>query len=227
MTFTNTLSVTAPGAGVPTGSVSFKDGGTSLGAGTLNGFGLATFSTNTLAHGNHTITAAYGGDSNFTGSTNSVTQVIDTPPVASLATYTRNSGSSLKILISDLIANYTSDADGDARALAAVGSSTNSATITTNSTWIFYLPPPASNVNSNATDYFSYTISDGFAGGTAGGMIRVVVTNPNVGPPSSNMLVATPVGGTIQITFAGIPPITSIPSSEPPLWPARIPFGRI
>ena len=59
----------APGAGVPTGSVTFKDGATTLGTGTLNGTGQATFATTTLAVGSHTITAVYGGDPNFSGST--------------------------------------------------------------------------------------------------------------------------------------------------------------
>ena len=41
---------------------------TTLGTGTLSG-GVATFSTSSLAIGSHTITAVYGGDTNFNGST--------------------------------------------------------------------------------------------------------------------------------------------------------------
>jgi hypothetical protein len=186
--------------------VLFKTNGVPLGAPvTLDGSGVAAFITNSLPHGSNTVTAEYAGDGSFLGSTNSVVQVVNTPPVASLATYTRNSGFSYKILISGLLANSTSDADSDARTLASVGSSTNGATITTNGTWIFYVPPPASNVNSNATDYFSYTISDGFAGGTTNGLIRIAVTDSNVGPPSSNLIVATVVSNGMLITFVGIP----------------------
>ena len=61
--------VVAPGAGVPTGSVTFKDGATTLGTGALNSTNQATFATTTLAVGSHTITAVYGGDPNFSGST--------------------------------------------------------------------------------------------------------------------------------------------------------------
>ena len=50
------------GSSVPTGTVTFKDGGTTLGSMTLNGTGVAVFSTSTLAAGAHSITAAYGGD---------------------------------------------------------------------------------------------------------------------------------------------------------------------
>ena len=206
VTFTATVTNAVADGPTPTGNVQFKTNGVPLCAAVaLDGSGVATLITNSLPHGSNTVTAEYAGDGNFLGSTNSVAQVVNTPPEANLATYMRNSGLSYKIRISDLITNYTSDADGDARTLAAVGSSTNSATITTNSTWIFYVPPPASNVNSNATDYFSYTISDGFAGGTVSGMIRMAVINPTNGPPSGNLIVATVVTNGVAITFVGIP----------------------
>jgi len=67
VTFTAKIGVVAPG--VPTGSVTFKDGSTTLGTGTLNSTGQATFATTTLAVGSHTITAVYGGDPKFSGST--------------------------------------------------------------------------------------------------------------------------------------------------------------
>ena len=75
VTFTATVSSSG---GTPTGTVTFKDGATTLGTGSLNGSGQATFSTATLAGGSHSITAAYGGDTNFTGSTSSVlTQTVN------------------------------------------------------------------------------------------------------------------------------------------------------
>jgi hypothetical protein len=69
VTFTATIRATAPGAGVPTGNVTFKDFGTVLGTGTLNGAGQATFSTTALSRSNHAISAAYPGDGNFGPST--------------------------------------------------------------------------------------------------------------------------------------------------------------
>jgi hypothetical protein len=48
--------------------ISFMDGKTVLGAGTLSS-GSATFSTSTLKVGTTSVTAAYGGDLNFQGST--------------------------------------------------------------------------------------------------------------------------------------------------------------
>jgi hypothetical protein len=78
VTFTATISANAPGAGIPTGTVTFEDGSTILGTGTLNGFGIATYSTSALAIGGHSITADYGGDVDFTSSDSSaVNQTVD------------------------------------------------------------------------------------------------------------------------------------------------------
>ena len=63
-----TAVVTGSGA-TPTGSVTFRDGAATIGTGTLNGSGQASFSTSGLAAGSHSITAVYAGDANFTGST--------------------------------------------------------------------------------------------------------------------------------------------------------------
>jgi len=71
VTFTATVSVTAPGGGTPTGTVIFMDGATVLGSNTLAGGtpDAVAFATNALAIGPHNITAVYNGDANFTGST--------------------------------------------------------------------------------------------------------------------------------------------------------------
>jgi len=57
----------------PTGTVTFLDGSSTLGTGTLvsgsSSSSVATFSTTSLSVGTHTITAQYGGDTNFQGST--------------------------------------------------------------------------------------------------------------------------------------------------------------
>ena len=52
-------------AGVPAGTVTFYDGATALGTGSLNNSGQATLSTSSLAAGSHSITASYAGNSNF------------------------------------------------------------------------------------------------------------------------------------------------------------------
>ncbi len=69
VTFTATVTAVAPGAGTRTGTVTFKDGATTLGTGAVNASGHATLTTSSLAAGSHTITAIYGGDGNFNTST--------------------------------------------------------------------------------------------------------------------------------------------------------------
>ncbi len=69
VTFTAHVAPVSPGAGVPSGSLTFKDGTTSLGTITLTA-GSASISTSALGLGSHSITAVYSGDGNdFLGST--------------------------------------------------------------------------------------------------------------------------------------------------------------
>jgi hypothetical protein len=68
VTFTAALQASSPGAGIPTGTITFRDFTTTLGTGTLNAAGKATFTTSTLALGTHAISASYAGDTNFLSS---------------------------------------------------------------------------------------------------------------------------------------------------------------
>lgn len=72
VTLTAQVSVIAPGMANLTGTVTFKDGTTVLGTMTVNGNGVATFSTMKLAKGQRKLTAVYNGDSHTAGSTSTV-----------------------------------------------------------------------------------------------------------------------------------------------------------
>src|SRR5207249_3916572 len=77
-------SVTSPG-GVPTGSVTFMDGATTLGTAALVN-GSASISVSTLTAGSHPLTAIYAETAAFFGSTSAVvTQVVNIPTTTSLA----------------------------------------------------------------------------------------------------------------------------------------------
>jgi MYXO-CTERM domain-containing protein len=77
-TFTATVSVTAPGAGTPTGTATFKDGAAILGTGAVSAAGVATFSTAALSVGSHSVTVDYGGDTSFATSTSpAISQVVN------------------------------------------------------------------------------------------------------------------------------------------------------
>ena len=90
----------------PTGTVTFNDGGTPIGTGSLvetgsgaGGYGLylASFSTSSLAPGTHTITATFNGDINYSPSTSSGTTGTQTVYVGNTTAgiYTPLSGSTL------------------------------------------------------------------------------------------------------------------------------------
>jgi hypothetical protein len=82
---TFTATVTGQFGGIPTGSVTFSNGSTSLGAASLssNSAGLATTA---LPLGTDSITAVYSGDANFSGSTsNTVSQAVNQSPASSVA----------------------------------------------------------------------------------------------------------------------------------------------
>ena len=92
VTFSATVAATPPGAGTPTGTVTFLDGASPIGTGTLLG-GVATLTTSALTGGNHTITTSYNGDGSFSGSTGSLTgnpQVVNTAETSTTVTSDAN-----------------------------------------------------------------------------------------------------------------------------------------
>ncbi|MDF3293222.1 Ig-like domain repeat protein [Streptomyces silvisoli] len=84
---TATVTANPPGAGIPTGTVSFFDGATLLGTGPVNASGVATFTTTALSAGSHTLTATYSGNNNFNGSSGTYTlQLLTLIPTSLTAT---------------------------------------------------------------------------------------------------------------------------------------------
>ncbi|RSL18366.1 YVTN family beta-propeller protein [Edaphobacter aggregans] len=82
-TFGTSVTLTATIPSGATGTVTFDDGATSLGTGTISG-GVATLATGSLTAGTHSITAQYGGDTNYIGAVSTgVSQVVNkaTPAV--------------------------------------------------------------------------------------------------------------------------------------------------
>jgi hypothetical protein len=73
VTFTATVTPVAPGAGVPTGSVTFSFDGVAQPPAALNGAGQASISTLALGAGPHIITASYTGVTEFNPSNATLT----------------------------------------------------------------------------------------------------------------------------------------------------------
>jgi hypothetical protein len=77
VTFTATVAAVAPGAGTPTGTVTFQDGNVVLGTVAVGARGTATFTTSFAAAGGHAITAVYSGAPIFVGSSQSLTEQVN------------------------------------------------------------------------------------------------------------------------------------------------------
>jgi hypothetical protein len=66
--FTALVAPVAPGGGIPTGTVQFSDGTTSLGTAALNASGVAVINLPNLSVGTHLISALYSAGSNYRAS---------------------------------------------------------------------------------------------------------------------------------------------------------------
>ena len=98
ITYTATVAVTAPGSGTPSAAdtVTFKDGATTItcGAGSVAFNGTtatctAVYTSTTPA--SHSITAVFGGDANYTGSTSAaITETVSAAPTTTVVTSSSN-----------------------------------------------------------------------------------------------------------------------------------------
>ena len=100
----------------------------------------------------------------------------------------------MKIAIAGDLATYWSDADGDPVALTGAISSTNGATVSYDTDYVYYSNP------NDVADQINYTISDGLS--TTPGVINITVdTVPSVGGGQAVYV----AGNSATMTFAGIP----------------------
>jgi hypothetical protein len=86
VSFTATVAAVAPGAGTPTGTVTFMDGNTVLGTVAVVTGGKATFTTSFAATGGHVITAVYNGSAAFVGSSQALTEQVNAAPTRKATT---------------------------------------------------------------------------------------------------------------------------------------------
>jgi autotransporter-associated beta strand protein len=219
ITFTATLSTLAPSLAVPSGTVLFRIDGSPFGSPVTLSNGVAVSAgISSLARGYHTNEADYAGNANIVGSTNSLVEFIDTPPVAGLATFSRAQNLGLIIAISDLMANATDVYDDPLSLVAVSASSTNGATIYTNALHIFYSPPA---INGNVTDTFSYTVADTYGVATTG-TVMVTIQPASNGPSVNITGISTNGNGTVTIGFAGIPGFSYLIQATTSLSPPPI-----
>ena len=143
-----------------------------------------------------------GGTFSVTTNGNTINLVFtpNHPPVAFPIFFSRAWGTVMRIPISYVLTNFTTDPDGDLTALSGLGASTNGTPITTNASYIFFTP------TNNLSESFTYTIHDvrsyrpGDTVRTATGWITITVTNA-----IGSVVSVVSSGGAITIQFAGVP----------------------
>ncbi len=214
--YRDAVAFTATLPALATGDVVFSTTNGPISTNSVSSGSATSLSITNLPRGTNVLTVAYLGDGNYVGSTNTLEQIVTNhPPVAVDATYYRAKGTTLKIIIADLLTNVTDGVDGDTNTLESLGTSSTGATIMTNSANIFYVP--STGANSNANDSFTYTVSDGF-GGTATANVLVDVYSA-AGPAQMGQ----PTNGLVNITFYGIPNYQAVVQTTTnlsfPWWP--------
>lgn len=194
VTFTATVT---GGAGTPTGTVAFKNGGTTMGSGNVDGSGQATFTTSVLVAGSHAITAVYSGDTDYGASISpTMTQMVGqsaTTTVLTAAPNPTSPGTSVTLTAVVTGAGGTPTGtvtfDDGATALGTVALNGSGHAVLTVGTFTggTHLMSATYNGDSNFTASLSPTVA--------------LVENPNA---TSTSVVATPnpaaVGTTISLT---------------------------
>jgi len=146
--------------------------------------------------------AGYAGSDGFTyvindgnGNTAVGTVSVAAPPGASDQTFTRAAQLTLKIRKSDVLGACSSP-DGYPLVVAGVGASSQGAVLSTNASYIFYIPA----AGNNHSDSFRYTVADGHGGSATGTLTVSVVATP--GGQAQQISVS---GGAVTVRMAGIP----------------------
>jgi len=201
------------GTGTPTGSVVLMDGSSTLTTQTLSG-GAAGYSTSTLSAGTHSITAVYGGDSNYSGSTSAAVTVTvaAAAPVATLtptlAFPSTNVGTTSSAIVATLsnsgnaTLNISSIAIGGTNPIdfaVATGANVCGATLAANATCSIYVTfTPASAIGFSAT----LTVTDNATPTTQSATLTGTGTAPEATLTPTLAFPSTNVGKTSSALFA-------------------------
>jgi len=178
------------------GTVQFVTNGVAYGLPVGVTGGVVSTNLAILPHGSNLVTAVYSGDGNLTISSNSVWQVVNTPPVAG-SSFTMGALIGIPVTVQIVGGNNTpTDADGDALTITSVTGAVNG-TVTTDGTNVTYT------ATGGTTDSFTYTVSDPY-GATASQTVNVTISQAG---PNFNSLAAPVLNGdgTMTIGFLGIP----------------------
>jgi autotransporter-associated beta strand protein len=174
VTLTATVAASS-GTGTPTGTVQFFNGSTLLGTGTLNSSGEATTQTMSLTAGMPSLTAVYGGDSTFAGSTSTAVTVTvnksDTNTAVNVVPNPSNSGATVTLTATVTAASPGSGTPtgtvnflngstslGTATLLSNGTASTTSSALTVGTNSITAVYEGDTNYNSSTSSVFTQTV---------------------------------------------------------------------
>ncbi len=204
VTFTATVAASS-GTSEPAGSVVFTVDGATASTVALNGSGVATYATSTLAAGSHTVSANYGGSSGFGASTSStLTQTISAPtavaPKVSPAagTYSTSQSVTLSSSTSGATIYYTTNGT-----TPTTSSTKYSSAISVSATETIEAIAVASGYNNSAATSATYTITP------AAATPAFSVAAGTYSTTQSVTLSDTTSGATIYYTTNGATPTTS------------------
>ena len=219
VTFTATVTAVAPASGTPTGTVTFFDGATNIGTGALNGSGVATLATTTLSAGNHSITATYGGDANFSGSTSPpLTQTVNQAPAitsANIATFSIGSANTFTV-------TTTGFPTGAAMVISETGALPGGVTFTNNNNGTATLAGTPT-AGSGGTYVLTITANNGIAPNATQTFTLTVNQAPTITSANATTF-AVGTAGTFTVTTTGLPTGPSMNISETGALPTGVTF---
>ena len=201
VTFTATVNVT--GSGTPTGTVTFADGGTTLGTAAISttaGVTTATFSTSSLSVGGHPITATYNGDSTFAGSTSPIlTQSVQSATTTSVTSSVNPSSDGQGVTFTATVTSSASGTPGGTLTFFDGGASIGNGTLdTTTGKWT--LMTSSLSVGSHAITAV-YAGDSNFAGSTSPTLTQVVNVSTTTSTTTTLGSSANPSGAGTTVTF--------------------------
>jgi hypothetical protein len=242
VTFTATVSANTPGAGTPTGTVTFTitDSASNTiasGAGTSIGNGQFTFTTSALVVSDsmgggtpYSVVASYGGDTNFTASNNSASPFSQTVNAANTTTTVTSSTNpttgavTFTATVAAVAPGSGTPADGetvnfsvsDGTTTVDSGSGTltgGQATFTSSA----LTPGTAYQVTATYVGDTNFTTSDNTAGANLVAGATLSYTAPTVTITLAGLMASPVPGGRITVTFTDQTTSGSVTSPATPL----------